>query len=112
MTQATLAPRSTTTAPAPETILPSYPGEAPAEKGAIAAFLDRARRDPWILPKIVVLALVATPQMFAIATVAASESPGILVAVVPDMVATILVAWGMIGCLLFLDDASENGVNA
>jgi hypothetical protein len=100
MTQATLTPPPVTVTTRDPSIATSFT-RPQAERGS---FLDRARKDPWILPKLCFLALVATPQMYAIATVAASESRGILIAVVPDMLATIVVAWGMIGCLLFLGE--------
>ncbi len=70
-------------------------------------FFTHVKEDPWLLPKLAVMALVAAPQTYAICFAATSESAGVMLGIVPDMLATIIVAWGMLGCLLFLEGYLE-----
>ena len=70
-------------------------------------FFTHVKQDPWLLPKLGLMALVAAPQTYAICVAGASESAGVMLGIVPDMLATIVVAWDMLGCLLFLEGYLE-----
>jgi hypothetical protein len=79
----------------------------PGALATMPSFFTHVKDDPWLLPKLALMALVAAPQTYAICVAGGSESAGVMLGIVPDMLATIIVAWGMLGCLLFLEGYLE-----
>jgi hypothetical protein len=91
----------------PPVITPRTEPIPAATAPTMPSFFTHVKEDPWLLPKLALMALVAAPQTYAICVTAGSERAGVMLGIVPDMLATIIVAWGMLGCLLFLEGYLE-----
>jgi hypothetical protein len=58
--------------------------------------------------KLLVLAVVALPAIYAIGFAITNESFGVAIAIIPDMLAAIAAAWGILYCVMFLDAEEHN----
>jgi hypothetical protein len=106
--------RTSATLSRPATSFSTYeaPIAPPIREAEKRSFTAHVMNDPWLIPKLGAMALVAAPAIFALAVTGSSESFGVMLGIIPDMLAVIVVAWGMLGSLLFLDGYLEDHAGA